>query len=113
MYFIDHIQTYKAVNRKGDELQKYILRFEHCLIKDSRTLGEVKENIRRRMEELDARYPRTLPMSFHPEGNQWNIHVKGRPDSPVCILSVTPVKGLLGKGSVSFPGNPNIENVKV
>lgn len=21
MYFIDHIQTYKAVNRKGDELQ--------------------------------------------------------------------------------------------
>ena len=79
MYFIHYIQTYASVNRKGSELQ---------------------------IEELDARYPRTQPLHFDAgnDSGRWYIHVKGKPDNLVCIISIAKVRNLLGKGIVSFPG---------
>ena len=35
---------------------------------------------------------------------QWYIHVEGKSDNLVCIISVTKVKCLLGEGTVIFPG---------
>ena len=32
------------------------------------------------------------------------IHVEGKPDNLVCIISIAKVRNLLGKGTVSFPG---------
>ena len=32
------------------------------------------------------------------------VHVKGKPDNLVCIISIAKVRNLLGKGTVSFPG---------
>ena len=45
MYFIHYIQTYASVNRKGSELQEYILKFKDCLLKDRNTLDDLKEEI--------------------------------------------------------------------
>lgn len=61
MYFIHYIQTYASVNRKGSELQEYILKFKDCLLKDRNALDDLKEEIHCRIEELDAKYPRTKP----------------------------------------------------
>ena len=88
MYFIHYIQTYASVNRKGSELQSHILKFKDCLLKDRNALDDLKEEIHSRIEELDARYPRTQPL----------------PDNLVCIISIAKVRNLLGKGTVSFPG---------
>lgn len=67
MYFIHYIQTYASVNRKGSELQSYILKFKDCLLKDRDALDDLKEEIHCRIEELDARYPRTHPLHFDAE----------------------------------------------
>lgn len=64
MYFIHYIQTYASVNRKGSELQEYILKFKDCLLKDRNALDDLKEEIHCRIEELDAKYPRTKPLHF-------------------------------------------------
>ena len=45
MYFIHYIQTYASVNRKGSELQEYILKFKDCLLKDRNALDDLKEEI--------------------------------------------------------------------
>ena len=107
MYFIHYIQTYASVNRKGSELQEYILKFRDCLLKDRNALDDLKEEIHCRIEELDAKYPRTKPLHFDAGKDaepQWHIHVEGKPDNLVCIISVTKVKCLLGEGTVIFPG---------
>lgn len=107
MYFIHCIQTYASVNRKGSELQEYILKFKDSLIENREVLENLKEEIHCRIEELDAKYPRTQPLHFEAVGSReirWNIHVKGKPDNTVCIISITQVRNVLGKGTVFFPG---------
>lgn len=100
MYFIHYIQTYASVNRKGSELQSHILKFKDCLLKDRNALDDLKEEIHCRIEELDARYPRTQPLHFDAgnDSGRWYIHVKGKPDNLVCIISIAKVRNLLGKG---------------
>ena len=107
MFFIHSIQTYASVNRKGNELQEYILKFQDSLVRDREGLENLKEDIHNRIEELDAKYPRTLPLHFDTGGgtaSRWYIHVKGKPDSLICIVRITEVKKLLGKGTIAFPG---------
>ncbi len=84
MYFIHYIQTYASVNRKGNELQSHILKFRDCLLKDRNALDDLKEEIHCRIEELDARYPRTQPLHFDAgnDSGRWYIHVKGKPEIP-------------------------------
>ena len=70
-------------------------------------LDDLKEEIHCRIEELDAKYPRTNPLHFDAGKDaepHWHIHVEGKPDNLVCIISVTKVKCLLGEGTVIFPG---------
>lgn len=76
-------------------------------MRDREGLENLKEDIHNRIEELDAKYPRTLPLHFDTGGgtaSRWYIHVKGKPDSLICIVRITEVKKLLGKGTIAFPG---------
>lgn len=107
MYFIHYIQTYASVNRKGSELQEYVLKLKDSLIKNREVLDDLKEELHCRIEELDAKYPRTQSLHLDAVGNreiQWTIHVKGKPDNLVCIISITKVRNLLGEGSGFFLG---------
>ncbi|MCS2530749.1 hypothetical protein NXY42_01975 [Bacteroides fragilis] len=61
MYFIHYIQTYASVNRKGSELQEYVLKLKDSLIKNREVLDDLKEELHCRIGELDAKYPRTQP----------------------------------------------------
>ena len=56
MYFIHSIQTYTSVNRKGSELQEYVLKLKDSLIKNREVLDDLKEELHCRIEELDATY---------------------------------------------------------
>jgi len=104
MYFIHDIQTYTSVNRKGNELQEYILKLGGSLVKNRGVLEGLKDEIRQHIVRLDAKYPRTGPLHLSPHKGSWHIHVEGRPDMPVCVIPVTKVRRLLGNGSLSFPG---------
>ena len=59
MYFIHSIQIYTSVNRKGSELQEYVLKLKDSLIKNREVLDDLKEELHCRIEELDrkAGYP--------------------------------------------------------
>ena len=107
MYFIHSIQIYTSVNRKGSELQEYVLKLKDSLIKNREVLDDLKEELHCRIEELDAKYPRTQSLHLDAVGNreiQWTIHVKGKLDTLVCIISITKVRNLLGEGSGFFLG---------
>ena len=84
MYFIHYIQTYASVNRKGSELQEYVLQLKDSLIKNREVLDDLKEELHCRIE--------------------WIIHVKGKPDNLICIISITKVRNLLGEGTGFFLG---------
>lgn len=107
MYFIHSIQTYASVNRKGSELQEYVLQLKDSLIKNREVLDDLKEELHCRIGELDAKYPRTQPLHLDAascrEIIQWIIHVKGKPDNLICIISITKVRNLLGEGTGFFP----------
>ncbi len=107
MYFIHSIQIYTSVNRKGSELQEYVLKLKDSLIKNREVLDDLKEELHCRIEELDAKYPRTQSLHLDAVGNreiQWTIHVKGKPATLECIISITKVRNLLGEGSGFFLG---------
>ena len=55
MYFIHYIQTYASVNRKGSELQEYVLQLKDSLIKNREVLDDLKEELHCRIVELDAK----------------------------------------------------------
>ena len=65
MYFIHYIQTYASVNRKGSELQEYVLQLKDSLIKNREVLDDLKEELHCRIVELDAKYPRTQPLHMY------------------------------------------------
>ena len=108
MYFIHYIQTYASVNRKGSELQEYVFQLKDSLIKNREVLDDLKEELHCRIVELDAKYPRTQPLHLDAASGrdsiQWIIHVKGKPDNLICIISITKVRNLLGEGTGCFLG---------
>ena len=104
MYFIHYIQTYASVNRKGSELQEYVLKLKDSLIKNREVLDDLKEELHCRIGELDAKYPRTQPLHLDAASGRESIQVKGKPDNLVCIISITKVRNLLGEGTGFFLG---------
>jgi hypothetical protein len=66
MYYIDRPATWKAANKKWAEVQEYVGQFKNCLIADDLSRDAMIEEIRHKVEELYAAYPRTkkLKVSF-------------------------------------------------
>lgn len=64
MYFVSPARVLKPTNEKHIELCKYISQFECNLIKDELSLDAFKADIKRKIEELDAKYPRTTRLVF-------------------------------------------------
>lgn len=63
MYFIDHVQTYCSVNAKGKELQLFVENtYKHALISNDISLEAMRRMIKRKVKELNEKYPRTKPI---------------------------------------------------
>ena len=94
MYYIERPNTWRAANRKCAELQDYVGRFKNCLIADELSRDALIEELRHKVEELNAAYPRTKKLkvrfsseefiSCYPEGQ----HV----DEYVFTINIHPVK---------------------
>lgn len=59
MYFIERPNTWTPANRKCAEIQEYVGKFKNCLIADDLSRDALIEEIRNKVEELNAAYPRT------------------------------------------------------
>lgn len=59
MYYINRPATWKAANRKWAEVHDYIDRFRECLVADELARDAMIAEIRRKVADLNAAYPRT------------------------------------------------------
>lgn len=59
MYYIDRPSTWKAANRKCAEIHEYVEQFKNTLIKDDLSRDALIEDLRLKVEEFNAAYPRT------------------------------------------------------
>ena len=66
-YYIEKPNTWRAANRKCAELQEFVGQFKNCLIADELSRDALIQELRHKVEELNAAYPRTkrLKVSFN------------------------------------------------
>ena len=65
MYYIERPSTWRAANRKCAELQDYVSQFRYCLIADELSRDALIQDIRHKVEELNAAYPRSKTLKVH------------------------------------------------
>jgi hypothetical protein len=65
MYYIDKPATWSAANRKCAEIQEYVGQYKNCLIADELSRDALIQDIRHKVEELNAAYPRTKTLKVH------------------------------------------------
>ena len=63
MYYINHPSTWRAANKKCEQLHDYVNRFRNCLVADDLSRDALVEEIRDKVEELNQAYPRTKRLS--------------------------------------------------
>lgn len=65
MYYIDRPNTWRAANKKCAEIQDYVNQFKNCLIADELSRDAMIQDIRHKVDELNAAYPRTKTLKVH------------------------------------------------
>lgn len=98
MYFVTDIKTWKPANKKCAEMQEYIARFEHHLIKDECSLDSMIIDLKNKAEELDNKYPRTAKLHaegrLYGQGNTMCCRTDNSLDTNVFILCWEKVRGI-------------------
>ena len=71
MYYIERPYTWRAANKKCAEIQEYVGQYNHCIVADEIALAALVEEIRHKIEELNASYPRSkeLALSYENDGH--------------------------------------------
>ena len=64
MYFIQNLQTYSPKNRKCIALLKYVASFENVLIKDQVSLDALVEELRIKVDEINAEFPKQKEIHY-------------------------------------------------
>ena len=87
MFFIHHVQTYKNVNRKGQEMCEFAQAYDRILVQNECAMDQ-----------------KVLKFNGHngdSSGGQWSIKLGDDDSSPVCHISYSKVRGhySFGEGS--------------
>lgn len=57
MFFIHHVQTYKNVNRKGQEMCEFAQAYDRILVQDECAMDSLKCEFEKVVKELNEKYP--------------------------------------------------------
>lgn len=90
MYFIDRPNTWRAANRKCAEVQEFVDQFKNCLIADDLSRDALIEDIRHKVMELNAAYPRTkkLVVDMGITGDYVSCHPEPRSSDSDSIFTM-------------------------
>ena len=106
MFFIHHVQTYKNVNRKGQEMCEFAQAYDRILVQDECAMDSLKCEFEEVVKELNDKYPHQKVLKFNghngdSSGGQWSIKLGDDDSSPVCHISYSKVRGhySFGEGS--------------
>ena len=96
-YFIEDVRLYKPINKKWEDVQKFVTPLMQYLVADENTLNKVNENIMNHIELLNKVYPRSLPLvltvSRHLTGRVWRIGVQDGSDKIAAMIYIREVRG--------------------
>lgn len=94
MYYIERPNTWRAANRKCAELQEFVVRFKNCLIADDISRDALIQELRHKVEELNAAYPRTkrLKVNFSFSNFISCLPEEGHVDEYVFTIDIHPVR---------------------
>jgi len=97
MFFVDYVQTYRNVNNKGQEMGNFLKSFEKLIIPNESALSFLQDSIEAKVEELNAKYPRTKEievLTFESDNDcMFYVRVKGDAYNHVCQIHIKEVKG--------------------
>lgn len=92
MYYIDKPATWRAANKKCEQLHDYVNRFRNCLVADDLSRDALVEEIRDKVEELNQAYPRTKRLSVSYRSNFLACTPEGSGADYVFSLHMLPVR---------------------
>lgn len=69
MYYIDKVNTWSPANLKCKEVQRYVNEFQQTLIPDEEASNELVKEIRQKVKQLNAEFPRTKRLTVNKNGN--------------------------------------------
>ena len=58
MFFVESLQTYSPKNKACKNLLEYVGKYKYVLIKDEISLDALKEELRIKVDEINAEYPK-------------------------------------------------------
>ena len=103
-YFLE-VQTYQSVNNMGHELGRYVEDKYHHMVVHERDMSAIRDDIRKKKEELEEKFPRSRPFKFGMEEyrNKYgepHYDISAKPDSQyndnyVFILRSTVVRNYI------------------
>ena len=64
LYFVQTFNTYSLKNRACKKLIDFVQKFERVLIKDELSLDTLKEEIRIKVDEINAEHPKLKKLRF-------------------------------------------------
>lgn len=64
MFFVQNLSTYAPKNRAWKKLTDYVGRFENVLIKDECSRSALVEELRVKIDEINAQHPKLKPIRF-------------------------------------------------
>ena len=106
MFFSHHVQTYKNVNRKGQEMCEFAQAYDGILVQDECAMDSLKCEFEEVVKELNEKYPNQKKLKFNghngdSSGGQWSIKLGDDDSNPVCYISYSKVRGhySFGEGS--------------
>ena len=92
MYYIDRPATWKAPNKKCEEVIDFANQFRNCLVADDIARDALVEELRQKVEKLNQAYPRTKKLSVSCSGNFLACSPEGSGDDYVFYLHMLPVR---------------------
>ena len=83
MFFIHHVQTYKNVNRKGQEMCEFAQAYDRILVQNECAMDSLKCEFEEVVKELNDKYPHQKVLKFNghngdSSGGQWSIKLGDR-----------------------------------
>lgn len=96
-YFIEDVRLYKPINKKWQDVQKFVTPIMQYLVADEPSLEKLEKNIVNHIELLNRYYSRSLPLvltvSRNLTGRVWRIGVQYDSDKIAALIYIKKVRG--------------------
>lgn len=99
-FFVQHLSTYAAKNRAWKKMTDYVSKYEYVLIRDECSRDALVEELRTKVDDINAEHPKLKPIRFssgNMGGNSFRVSASvdklGCPDT-VFIMDIVRVRSI-------------------